>query len=257
MKGLCVLPVLILTACSSSSGNGSGQPISPPPPVVNQSPGGIWHGDRPNGTPIIVLISEAGDLRVLDPFGNQGFGVAVVANDTEFSVDYQLAPEFGGTLIDGSDSASCSFTGSLQERQSIDMVAACTTSLGTELGGPILLGYDPEYESGSSIARVAGTYDTSNGNVLTIDVNGALFVQDIATGCVINGEVSLIDVAWNLYGVEFVTEACQGEATPLNGLTWTGMATMTVVAGRDTVIAGLITDVSGLAAALNITLERI
>ena len=180
MKRPYVLPLILLAACSGS-GNG---PIVDPPTVVNQSPGGVWYGTRPNGTPIVVLINEAGDLRIIDEFGNQGFGQMVVTNGTEISASYQVAPRFGRTLIDGSDSWACSLTGTLQERQSINYTLSCTTSLGGQIGGEIALTFDAVYESGSSIARIAGTYETSLGNVLTIDVNGALFVQDINSGSV-------------------------------------------------------------------------
>ena len=176
MKRLAVVLWILVAGCSSGS-SGPPPPSPPPPsppPVAQESPGGVWQGERPNGTPITVLISEEGDFRLVDPFGNQGFGQVVLGPaENQLSVDYHLAPPFGGSLIDGSDSASCNFTGTLQERTLIDVEASCLTSLGGMLGGPIALTYDPDYDMDSSFARLAAMYDVQ-GDVMTIDVGTIL-----------------------------------------------------------------------------------
>ena len=54
----------MVAGCSGSSPAPPVQPpVLPPPPVVNDSPGGVWSGTRPNGTDIIVLVSEDGGIR--------------------------------------------------------------------------------------------------------------------------------------------------------------------------------------------------
>ena len=132
MRRIGLMSVLVLTACGGGSGgSGPAAGIQPPPPtLVNASPGGIWTGTRPNGTSIIVLISEAGEMRILDEFGNQGFGTVQVTNQTDVTSSYQIAPPFGDSIIDGSSSATCNLSGSIQERVSIDYTIECTTSLG-------------------------------------------------------------------------------------------------------------------------------
>lgn len=247
--------LLVCLAACSNGGGGAGDVVVPPP-VVIQSPGGIWNGTRPNGTDIIVLISETGELRIVDPFGNLGFGQVQVANETEISSRHRLVAPFGGSLIDGSESADCSFDGTLQERQTIDYEIECITSLGTVLGGPTSLTYDPLYDMESSIARIAGSYD-SQGDIMTIDVNGAIFMQGSQTGCVVNGQVSLIDTEWNLYNVGMTTENCQGPFAPLNGANWQGLGTVLTDPGVDVVLVGFIADVNGQTVALSLALPRI
>jgi len=252
--------VLIWLAACNSGDDGAGgsvpPPLSPPPPATMQSPGGIWTGTRPNGTDIIVLISETSEMRIVDAFGNQGFGQVVVSNQTDIASDYLLAPPFGGSLIDGSDSGSCMLNGIVQERQSIDYEVECMTALGGVFGGTILLTYDPVYDMDSSLARVAGMYDMQ-GDVLTVDVNGALFVQNSQTGCVANGQVALLDIEWNLYDVSMTTENCQGSSAPLNGANWEGLATILIAPGAEAVLVGLTAGVDGLPVSLILALPPI
>ena len=239
-----VLALIFLGGCASSCSSGGSSP--PPPPPPNAEPGGIWFGLRPNGTEFVAFISEEGHIRTLDPFGNQGFGTVTVTNQTDISAAYKLVPEFGGTIIDGSDFADCTFAGTLQERQSMTYVVDCVTSLGGQLGGPdIVVTYDPAYEMDSSIARIAGTFQNQQGDIVTIDVSGAIFVQSSLTGCVVNGQVSLIDTDWNMYGVSATTELCEGNAAPLNGASWSGLAVIAVIDGMDIVVAGLTADIAG------------
>ena len=260
MKRIRYLFLGILAACSGSSpAPPADPPLPPPPPVTNESPGGVWSGTRPNGTDIIVLVGESGDMRIIDPFGNQGFGQLDVANQTDITASYLLAPPFGGSLIDGSDAGSCDFAGTLAERQSMTYDVACTTSLGGAFGGTITLTYDPVYEMDSSLARVAGTWDVQ-GDVLVIDVNGALFLQSSQTGCVWNGQVSLIDTEWNLYAMSATAENCQGPSAPLSGTSWDGLVSILLAPGApqvEALVGGLSADVDGLPASNVLGLPRI
>ena len=256
MKNRYLLLLLFLGACGGSGG-GPIQP-PPPPPVVNEKPGGIWFGARANGTEIVVLISEDGNIRVIDEFGNQGFGTATVSNGTEMSATYKLVPQFARTLIDGSDFADCTFEGTVQERVTMTVTASCLTSFGTALGGSdIVLTYDESYEMDSSIARVAGTYMNPDGDIMTIDVNGALFLQNVQFGCVVNGEISLLDTDWNLYSVNLVMESCMAEAEPFNGASWSGFVSVAVIDGFEFVAGGLVADVDGQDTSLIVTWQRI
>jgi hypothetical protein len=246
----------VLTACSGGGGGGGSSASIVPPPVVNDSAGGIWRGVRPNGTEIVVLISEVGEFRTLDPFGNQGFGLAVVTNQNEISIDYSLVAPFNNTIIDGSESADCELSGSFQERVSLNYDNTCMTEMGNEFAGAFALTYDPVYDNVSSIARVVGSYD-DEGDVLTIDANGALFAQSAEGGCVSNGQVSIIDSAWNLYAVQFTMESCQGEDEPLNGVPWSGLATLLSIDGADVILGGFTAEVGGRSVSLVVAIQRI
>ena len=231
-------------------------PPPPPPPPLNELPGGVWNGTRPSGTSIIVLISESGKLRVVDPFGNQGFGQVRMDNVTEISADYHLAPPFGGSLIDGSDSATCRFDGTVEERVSIDYDVSCLTSLGETFGGSVLLTYDPAYDMDSSLARIAGNYDVQ-GEVLTIDVDGVLFMQSSQSGCVWNGRVGLMHTDWNLYGMTATSENCQGAFAPIAGASWDGMVTILTAPGAEALVGGITAEVDGLPVSNVLALPRL
>jgi len=260
MKAHFVIVVSLLGGCGGGGGGAGGSlPELPPVPiVVNEEPGGIWFGVRPNGTEIVVLVSEAGDIRILDLFGNQGYGTVRVSNGAEISASYRVVPEFGRTLIDGSDFADCTFAGTVSARQSMTVEISCLTSLGGQLGGgDVVLTYDPIYDTDSSIARIAGTYQNPEGDIMTIDINGALFLQNAQYGCVVNGRVSLLDTEWNLYGVDLETDNCQAEAAPLNGTRWSGLAAITVVDSADVVFGGITGEVNGLGASRIVAWLRI
>jgi len=254
MKRVGLLSLLVLAGCGGGGGDGGG--ITRPPPPANDSPGGIWAGERPNGTPIVVLISETGEIRILDEFGNQGFGTVVVTNQTNVTANYRIAPPFGDTVIDGSESATCSFAGTLQERVSMEYQLDCMTSLGTAFGGAITLTYSAAYDTDSSLASIAGQYD-ADGDVLTIDATGAVFLQGSQTGCVVNGQVSVLRSAWNLYAVTAATENCQPPYDPLNGASWEGLGTVVPEVGADTLLGGLTTEVGGLPVSLVLVLPRL
>jgi hypothetical protein len=59
-----------------------------------------------------------------------------------------------------------------------------------------------------------------------VDANGSVFSQDPATGCVVNGTVSIIDSRYNAYRVQFTYANCTGQAVVLNGLQFNGLATL-------------------------------
>lgn len=255
MRYIMLIAMLALAACGGGGGSGATAP-SVPPPVSNESAGGIWTGTRPNGIEIIVFITESGDFRLVDPFGNQGFGQAIVSNTNEISADFTIVPPFDDTLVDGSDSMTCAATGTIQQRVALDWVSSCVTALGMSFGGPVSFTYNAVYDTDSSLATIAGTYDDL-GDILTIDSAGVLFEQSAATGCVMNGQVSIIDADWNLYGVIVTSEMCQGILTAINGVSWDGLATLLNDGVTDTVLAVLTGDVAGKPMSLVAILPRI
>jgi hypothetical protein len=88
-----------------------------------------------------------------------------------------------------------------------------TSSDGTR--GVMVLTYDSITELGSSLETIADTWGVntggSSGFSLTIDENGVLF-GNVSGGCVYNGQVSVIDPAVNIYGVELLIESCTEES---------------------------------------------
>jgi hypothetical protein len=88
------------------------------------------------------------------------------------------------------------------------------------------LAYQASYDDNSSLARIAGTYRESHGfltGVLSIASNGRLFLQDPASGCVLNGQVAVINPDFNAYDFQFSYANCKD--AKLNGAKFSGLAT--------------------------------
>ena len=88
----------------------------------------------------------------------------------------------------------------------------------------LALKYDRWYESGSSLARIAGHYVDTRGQykgVLTIAGDGYLFMQDPATGCVVNGRVAIINRTYSIYSIKLSYANCRSPAW--SGGTFTGL----------------------------------
>jgi hypothetical protein len=253
MKRLLIVLACALSACGGDSFNSMDDYELPEP---NLSPGGVWAGTRANGTEIVVLVTETGEFRMLDPFGNVGFGQVTVSNIDEISVTYNIAPPFQGTIFDGSTGASCTAEGLFEERVSMDFETACTSTTGTSFGGPVSLALSDISPRMSSLAVISGSYD-DGGDVLTIDSAGEIFEQSTTTGCVINGEVGIVEPNWNLYAATLTTDNCEDEFTSLNGRTWEGVVTLVDDQGVDIVFGGFHTDVDGTDVGLLIALPRL
>jgi hypothetical protein len=237
-RPIAIFSCFILTACGGGGGGDA------PSPVVNQSLGGIWTGIDNSGNDIIALATETGQFHFLDLTNDaQGFGTGSVANGNSVSLSYTIVAALGTTLSDGSTSGTCAGTGTVQQRQSLSVSVSCTTSASSWTGSATLT-YDATYDRDSSLALVAGNYDDL-GDVLNINSNGVLFEQSATTGCVLNGQVSIINSAWNAYDVAFTVSSCQGQETVLNGSVWDGIAVLELDAGNETLIAAVTGTVQG------------
>ena len=101
-----------------------------------------------------------------------------------------------------------------------------------------MLSYDSLYERDSALETIAGTYNDA-AQILTVDDNGALFEQNAVTGCVLNGQISLIDGEFNVYGIDVDISDCTGLADVFNDSTFTGLATLDDTGNPEALIAGL------------------
>lgn len=80
---------------------------------------------------------------------------------------------------------------------------------------------------------------------MTVDTSGAVFEQSTTTGCVLNGQISIIDSNWNLYAITLDGANCQGIFESLNGATFTGLASLVDDMGTDILVAAVTGDVAG------------
>jgi hypothetical protein len=204
----------------------------------------------------VALITESGEFRFLDvTSGFQGSGVASVTNGSDVTVSYTEVAPLGDTLEDGGVSATCSGTGTLEERETLTLDITCRSNLGTTWTQGADLDYDATYERASSLATIAGLYD-DDGNVMSIDKNGAIFEQ-WESGCVFNGHVSIIDSEWNAYAIAFSVSNCQGTYTSMNGSSWDGMATLAVDGTTNTLVLGVTGKVQGTTFSVVASLPKI
>jgi len=113
----------------------------------------------------------------------------------------------GETLVDGSTVADLTISaGTVDESTSLNV-----TIDSSGLGIAVTSLFDDTYDRVSDLATVAAVYadleifgDTFS---LTIDGAGMISGLSMATGCVLSGQVAIIDSAANVYGVNLVADA--------------------------------------------------
>jgi hypothetical protein len=98
--------------------------------------------------------------------------------------------------------------------------------MGTALATSGTLSFDDVYNEASSLSKLAGKWTVSTGALLTIDADGTILSQDAASGCEVNGKVSLINGKYNAYAVTATYSNCGANGSALNGLSGTGLMTL-------------------------------
>ena len=140
--------------------------------------------------------------------------------------------------VDGSSTASCTASGTFDERSNIALSGACLTRSGSSFDLPITFTYDDRYERESSLNEIAGMYrEPPFSDVWTIDSMGVLFMQMADLGCVVNGQVSVIDPQWSAYGMSVMYSNCSGPLDRRNDIAMTGTLFLASDGGRDQIVA--------------------
>jgi hypothetical protein len=133
----------------------------------------------------------------------------------------------GCTYPDGSTSATGTLSGTIVQGSTLTITATARTANGTTLPATTLtLTFNSLYNESSSLTKLAGNWTGPTGIVTTINGDGSFFAQDPASGCVVNGQYSIIDPKYNVYSGSATYSSCQGNAAVLNGLTATGLLTL-------------------------------
>ena len=205
-----------------------------------------------------MFVTETGRFQFITEFGNQGAGVISVINGSDVSANFQLVtPLFGPSFSDGTTLADCTLSGTVSERQTMSVTANCTTTAGLQDEITVaLLDYLPFYERASSLATITGMYD--DGFVVTdIAADGTIFAQDASTGCITNGQVSIIDAAFNAYDFQFGYSNCTGEVAILNGSSFVGIGNLDDTFPSALLFAPAIGDVGGTLVSWLIIGERL
>jgi hypothetical protein len=147
------------------------------------------------------------------------------------------------TYPDGSTSATGTLAGQVTAHASLMITATGTTSLGGPLVETTNFTFSSLYLNPSSLAAIAGNYN-DGGLTMTVDANGAVFEQN-PNGCVITGQVSIINAAYNAYGVSVSFSSCTGTSAGLNGVVASGLLTLDTSTSPATVIGGVTANIGG------------
>lgn len=252
-SSVALLCMIAITACGggcsggsggSGGSEGSGNSGSPsPPPVVNAAVGGIWQGRDPiSGSDVVGVIAEDGRAQfvIFDarPF-TQYWGTLSTLGNTLVNSTFQIADAntyYGSAVISGTITA----------RQSLQITVAFTpapgcpaTVCGSARTASGSLTFNNLYNRGGAISRVAGNWrDIDTGQIYNINASGVVFQQDVTTGCIINGQVSSINAAFNAYAATYRYTGCRAPFTALNGTQATGLIAVDDVSSPNRIALG-------------------
>ena len=188
---------------------------------------GVWSGsDSVSGLGLTALITSAGQAMFLRSDGVLFSGTAQVSGNT-----LVLAADgystFPATFSDGSTYGVGTVNGAVTTGNSISATMSFTTNGGTASTGNWSLSYSALSNDSSSTGTISGNYtDTTTGAVLSINSNGSMTSQNANNGCVLNGSVSTTDSALNIYQVSYSFGNCTAAYAVLNGVQFTGLATL-------------------------------
>jgi hypothetical protein len=258
-----VFALITLAACGGGGSTGSG--TVPPPLSTTQSVGGIWTTQYTvtsgaNAGDVIVaegIASETGQYFAYSKNTTNGcaglaFGQLSVdgrnVSGTENAVIVRYSTAAGGATNcvypDGTTSATGTIAGTVAQRSSLALTATGTTSMGGALPAETTtFTFSSQYLNASSLATIAGNYN-DGGPTMTVDANGAVFEQD-PNGCVISGQVSVINSAYNAYGIQLTFANCTGASAGLNGVVASGLVTLDTATSPATVVGGITGNIRG------------
>jgi hypothetical protein len=224
---LCMLAV---AGCGGGDGGGS--------LVTTASPGGIWAGtDSATGLTVKGLVDESGNFHFIRSDLSQFAGKANTSGNT-LSANFEGFTQVGTAFEDNSTHGTGTLSGTVTARVSLALTYQFTTDGGTASGGTLNLSYSSLYDVDSSLSAVSGNYtDPSSGDTVSVSGSGAITSQDATTLCVVNGQLSIINAMYNAYDVTYQYANCIGTAAVLNGVPFSGLATLNTSSPAQLIIA--------------------
>jgi len=227
--------VCSLAACGGGGGGGGARNVTPAA-AVPQSEGGIWFGFDSTGETVSFYVAENGkSFASLRPAGGllPSFGVGAIDvtsnNLISGSLDLQ-GPVIPPTIFP--EDLACSISGSVVERQSLQLDVSCSDVNGVVYDEALNLNYDTSYERDSSLAALAGNYTREfrpATNVLTIAPDGTISgMVDNAPQCLVDGTASIIDANYTFIDVTWTLSSCTDSFGFFEGVEMSGFAFQTL-----------------------------
>ncbi len=207
-------------------------PTPPTPPAGNAPVGGSWVGTATlpgiGSQPIVGIVDDDGRAYFLQDDGLMFFG-KITSSGSQVEATFSVAPARGtsATLWDGSPRGTVAVDGTVQARSSMSVEHVITSANGGRANGTMSLNNVMSHGVDSSLELIAGNYVVGRGevgDVLTISSQGDMFLQDPASGCVVNGEISIMNANYNVYDVRMLFSNCTGSYATLNGVSLGGLA---------------------------------
>lgn len=195
---------MLLSGCGGGGGDGGGTTTPSPPPVATNV-GGIWEGTANTSGLVLNLagvFTETGEGRFSDDNGTQYIFSNVSGNDGNVTIDFVAVAQFGFVFLDGSTVSTGTISGTVVERVSIEG----NYSVATGESGTISLTYDALYDRDSSLAKLTGSWSETT-SIVTFDPDGTFFAQNVS-GCVFDGQASIIDPTYNAYALAMTVSLC-------------------------------------------------
>jgi len=242
-----------LVGCGGGGGGGGGGPT----PQPNASIGGIWKGtDSISGLPVIGLAAETGQFHFIRQDGVQYYGTGTTSGNA-VTANFTGVTPLGTAFPDGSTYGTGTLSGTVSERSTLSGSTSFRTAAGNSDSGNVTLTYNALYDRDSSLTTIAGNFtDVKTGDVVSVSASGVIFEQDPATGCVVNGNVGIIDSRYDAYSVQWTYSSCTGANAVLNGLTFNGIGTLDNTVTPEQAIVGVTATTGTTGYAVVLVLQR-
>ena len=197
---------VIALCCSLIACGGGSSSSNPPPPAPPQSISGIWTGTATSSafglsSDLIGIISESNEVFFITSQASQEHGTLSVSGSHVSGSLIAFAP-IGQVFPDGSSAATISVTGTVHTKSTLSGSFSGGGDTGT-----FSLTYNPLYDRSSSFSLVTGTWLTSDGIIISVNQSGQFNGSD-PSGCLLNGQISIINSSFNAYRVNVTVSNC-------------------------------------------------
>lgn len=211
---------VVLAGCNSPTDNSGSS-------TTDASATGVWTGtDSVTNLAVTAFIDAGGQAVFFRSDGVQFTGSAQVASST-LAVTVDGYSDFPSAFSDNSTYGIGTLNGTVSTATRLAATLTFTTNGGTALTGTWSLNFAAQSNTASSTTAVSGNYtDNVNGAVLSINTSGTMTSQNANNGCVLNGSISTSDGTHDIYQVAFSYGNCTGTYAVLNGVQFTGLATL-------------------------------